>query len=92
MFTFSLSSDGHARDTVAFSEDLETWHKATRPLVDVGPRGSVDERYAHKPSMFATNGALYHFYTAVAPNPSGRLGEVNTHEIRGISVVASCPF
>ena len=92
MFTFSLSSDGFARDTVAFSDDLVTWTKATRPLVDVGPRGSIDERYAHKPSMFTDNGVLYHFYTAVAPNPSGRLGEVNTHEMRGISVAASRPL
>jgi hypothetical protein len=47
-------------------------------LIDTGPPGSVDETYAHKPSLIYHDGALYHFYCAV----SGK----NPNEVRGISV------
>ena len=31
-------------------------------MVDVGPPGSIDEDYAHKPSLIHYRGDLYHFY------------------------------
>lgn len=86
MFYFGLCSDGHARDGVAFSRDLLHWTKAGEVLIDVGPAGSIDSRYAHKPGLFYDRGRLYHYYCAVAPNASGRIGEVETGEARGIAV------
>jgi hypothetical protein len=47
-------------------------------LIDTGPPGSVDETYAHKPSVVWHDGVLYHFYCAV----SGRY----PNEVRGISL------
>ena len=91
MFTYGLSSDGHARDGVAFSRDLVRWTKADEVLVDVGPPGSIDSRYAHKPSVFFRGGTLYHFYCAVAPSPGGRMGEIETGEVRGIALATSRP-
>ena len=41
MFHYALSSDGHARDTVAFSHDLVNWERSNEVLVDVGPPGSI---------------------------------------------------
>jgi hypothetical protein len=53
-------------------------------LIDVGPPGSVDSTYAHKPSVVYHQGALYHFYCAV----SGKW----PNEVRGISVARSRPW
>ncbi|UCH36432.1 MAG: hypothetical protein JSV65_08785 [Armatimonadota bacterium] len=89
MFYYGLSGDGHARDGVAFSDDLVHWEKANEVLVDVGPDGSIDSRYAHKPSAFFHDGTLYHYYCAVAPALSSRIGQVEVSEIRGIAVARS---
>lgn len=89
MFFYTLSSDGRARDSVAFSKDLVHWEKSGEILIDVGPPGSIDSRYAHKPAVFAKDGKLYHYYCAVAPAPERRMGEVEVGEIRGIAVAAS---
>ncbi len=86
MFYFGNCSDGHARDSVAFSTDLVHWQKSGQVLVDVGTEGSIDSRHAHKPSMFFHGGVLYHFYCAVAPAGDVRLGEIEHDEIRGITV------
>ncbi|MCL5998566.1 MAG: hypothetical protein M1546_21295 [Chloroflexi bacterium] len=86
LFYFGNSSDGHARDSVAFSTDLLHWDKCGEVLVDVGPAGAIDSRHAHKPSMFLHAGRLYHFYCAVAPAAGTRLGEIDHDEIRGIAV------
>jgi len=83
MFYFGLCSDGHARDSAAFSRDLLHWEKSNEILVDVGPPGAVDSRHAHKPSLVAHQGRLYHFYCAVAP------GVEKDREIRGITVCTS---
>jgi len=53
-------------------------------LIDVGSPGSVDETYAHKPSVISHAGNLYHFYCAV----SGKW----PNEKRGISVARSRPW
>jgi predicted GH43/DUF377 family glycosyl hydrolase len=89
MFYFGNSTDGHARDGVAFSDDLFTWTKSGRILIDIGPSGSIDSRHAHKPGIIAKDGKLFHFYCAVAPNPDKRIGDVETAEFRGISLATS---
>lgn len=89
MFYFGLSSDGHARDSAALSGDLLHWHKCGQVLVDVGPEGTIDSRYAHKPGMIAKDGVLYHFYCAVRPAEAGETGAIGQAEVRGISVARS---
>jgi len=85
MFYFGNCTDGHAREGVAFSDDLFHWRKARQPLIDVGPPGSIDSKYAHKPGIISKDGKLYHFYCAVAPAIDGQLGEIAHHEVRGIT-------
>jgi len=89
MFFYTLSSDGRARDSVAFSRDLLTWEKTNAILIDVGPPGSIDSKYAHKPAVFTKDGKLYHFYCAVAPPTNRTMGDVEVAEIRGIAVATS---
>ena len=94
MFYFGNCSDHHARDSAAFSRDLLHWEKCGEVLVDVGPEGSIDSRYAHKAGMIAKDGVLYHFYCAVEPvkdrhRRSELLGEIEHDEVRGISVAHS---
>lgn len=85
IFYYGLSSsDGKARDLLAIGRDLYHPVKADSILVDAGPRGSIDEDYAHKPSVVTHGGNLYHFYCAV----SGKWPD----EIRGISVARSTPW
>lgn len=89
MFFYTLSSDGRARDSVAFSKDLLHWRKSNEILIDVGPPGSIDARYAHKPSVFTNEGRLYHYYCAVSPAPDKMIGEVEVSEIRGIALATN---
>ncbi len=79
-FYFGLDGKAVARDLVALSPDLLTTEKCEGVLVDVGAADSVDEKYAHKPSLIYRNGVLYHFYCAVARD-----------DTRGISVATSKP-
>ena len=72
-----------ARDLVATSEDLLHPAKCSEIVIDVGPPGSIDSSYAHKPSLVSYKGDLYHFYCAVS--------RVNGREVRGISVARSRP-
>ncbi len=81
MFYFGLDAAGKARDLLAVGPDPFHPKKAAEIMIDVGPPGSVDETYAHKPSVIWHNGALCHFYCAV----SGKW----PHETRGISVACS---
>ncbi len=89
MFYYALCSDGHARNSVAFSSNLLNWTKSNEILIDVGPPGSIDSRYAHKPGIIARNGILYHFYCAVSPADSPRMGEIEHGETRGIALAHS---
>jgi predicted GH43/DUF377 family glycosyl hydrolase len=89
MFHYTFSSDGHARDSAAFSRDLIHWEKSNEVLVDVGPSGSIDSIHAHTPSVFFNKGTLYHYYCAVAPEPAARTGDVEVDEGRGIAVATS---
>jgi beta-xylosidase len=81
-FYFGLDRNGVARDLVATGPDLLHATKHSAPLIDVGPRGSYDDRYAHKPSIVSSDGDLYHFYCAVGGNP----------QVRGIAVARSRPW
>ncbi|NUM53133.1 MAG: hypothetical protein HUU46_05770 [Candidatus Hydrogenedentes bacterium] len=89
MFFYTLGSDGRARDSVAFSGDLFAWRKSNEILIDVGPPGAVDSRYAHKPSVIVKDGTLYHFYCAVSPMPERTIGDHKQTERRGIGVATS---
>lgn len=80
-FYYSLDSKGKARDLLATGVDLFHPVKVPRILIDVGPPGTVDSTYAHKPSVVTYKGALYHFYCAV----SGKY----PNETRGISLASS---
>jgi predicted GH43/DUF377 family glycosyl hydrolase len=91
MFYFGNAADGHARDGAAVSDDLIHWTKLndSKPLLDVGPAGSIDSTHAHKPGVIASGGVLYHFYCAVRPAKAGETGEIETPEVRGIAVATS---
>jgi len=89
MFYFGNASDGHARDSAAFSADLRQWRKAGEVLIDVGPEGSLDARHAHKPGIISRDGRLFHFYCAVAPAIERQCGDIEREEIRGISLATS---
>ncbi len=84
MFYYGLSSDGKARELLAVGDSLDKFTKAPSILVDVGPPGSVDETYAHKPGIVSSKGVLYHYYCAV----SGKW----PNEVRGIAVARSKPW
>jgi predicted GH43/DUF377 family glycosyl hydrolase len=84
MYYYGLDDKGKARDLLAIGRDANHFSKVNEILIDLGPPGSVDETYAHKPCVFFHDGALYHFYCAV----SGKW----PHETRGISVARSTPF
>jgi predicted GH43/DUF377 family glycosyl hydrolase len=80
VFYYGLDRKGKARDLLAVGKDPFHPVKAEETLIDVGPAGTVDSTYAHKPSIVWHEGALYHFYCAV----SGK--------VRGISVARSRPW
>lgn len=85
LFYYGLSSkDRKARDLLALGERPDHLEKVDAILVDAGPPGSVDDDFAHKPSVIAWSGDLYHFYTAV----SGKY----PNDVRGISVARSRPW
>lgn len=84
LFYFGLDAKGVARDLAAVGPDLYHFAKGNEILIDVGPPGTVDSTYAHKPSVIWHRGDLYHFYCAV----SGRY----PNEVRGISVARSRPW
>jgi len=84
IFYYGLDAEGVARDLLALGKDPLRPEKVADILIDTGPPGSVDETYAHKPSLIYHDGALYHFYCAV----SGKY----PNEVRGISVARSRPW
>jgi predicted GH43/DUF377 family glycosyl hydrolase len=86
MFYFGLAADGHAREGFATSLDLVTWTKASDVLVDIGPTGSIDALYAHKPAVITWDGRLEHYYTAVSLQPQPiHVGQHLQPELRGIA-------
>ena len=83
-FYYSFDRKGKARDLLALGGDPFHPVKVDEILIDLGPPGSVDSTFAHKPSVICHEGTLYHFYCAV----SGKW----PNEIRGISVARSRPW
>lgn len=84
MYYYGYTPRDAARDLLAIGTNPFAFTKVDEVMVDRGPAGSVDETYAHKPSIIYHDGALYHFYCSVAgtwPN-----------ETRGISVARSKPW
>ena len=55
----------------------------------MGPEGSYDSLYAHKPGIITHQGMLYHFYCAVRRTADPHLGEIEYNEIRGIGLATS---
>jgi predicted GH43/DUF377 family glycosyl hydrolase len=84
LFYFGLAKDGKARDLLALGNSPTSFTKVPEVLVDVGKPGSIDDDYAHKPSMIYHNGDLYHFYCAT--------GGKWPNDVRGISVARSRPW
>jgi predicted GH43/DUF377 family glycosyl hydrolase len=84
MFYYGFDKQGKARDLLALGRDPFHFAKAGEILIDLGPPGSVDSTFAHKPSVVYHDGSLYHFYCAV----SGKYPS----ETRGISVARSRPW
>jgi predicted GH43/DUF377 family glycosyl hydrolase len=85
VFYYGLSTKDHkARDLLALGRHADRLRKADGILVDAGPPGSIDDDFAHKPSVIDWDRDLYHFYTAV----SGKY----PHDVRGISVARSRPW
>ena len=85
LYYYGLGSDGRARELLAVGDNpLGPFRKVPEIIIDTGPPGSIDETYAHKPSIISTNGMLYHFYCAVRAH--------DDKELRGISVARSRPW
>jgi predicted GH43/DUF377 family glycosyl hydrolase len=89
MFYFGLAGDGHAREGYATSRDLITWVKSKEILLDVGPPGSVDSLYAHKPAVITRGGVLEHYYCAVARTEPIDISGYTQTETRGITRAVS---
>jgi predicted GH43/DUF377 family glycosyl hydrolase len=83
-FGFNYERPGRARELLALGNDPYHFVKEPDTLIDVGAPGSIDETFAHKPSVIYHDGALYHFYCAVA----GKYPD----EVRGVAVARSKPW
>jgi hypothetical protein len=83
-FGFGYQRPGRACELLALGADPFTFVKVPEVLIDTGAPGSIDETFAHKPSVITHEGALYHFYCAV----SGKW----PNEVRGIAVARSKPW
>jgi hypothetical protein len=83
-FGFGYQRPGRACEMLALGDDPFHFTKIPEILIDTGAPGSIDETFAHKPSVIYHTGALYHFYCAV----SGKY----PNEARGIAVARSRPW
>jgi predicted GH43/DUF377 family glycosyl hydrolase len=83
-FGFNYQRPGRACELLALGNDPYHFVKEPDPLIDTGPPGSIDETFAHKPSLIYHDGALYHFYCGV----SGKYPD----EVRGVAVARSKPW
>lgn len=84
MFYFGLAQDGYARELLALGDTPTRFAKQDEVLIAPGAPGTIDDRYAHKPSVIWHDGALYHFYCAV----SGKW----PNDVRGLAVARSKPW
>jgi predicted GH43/DUF377 family glycosyl hydrolase len=83
MFYYGLEYHRPSRacELLALGRDPLHFSKVPEVLIDTGAAGTIDETYAHKPSVIYHHGALYHFYCAV----SGKYPS----ETRGIALARS---
>jgi predicted GH43/DUF377 family glycosyl hydrolase len=83
-YGFRYERPGRACEMLALGSTPYSFVKASEILIDTGASGTIDETFAHKPSVITHEGALYHFYCAV----SGKY----PNEVRGIAVARSQPW
>jgi predicted GH43/DUF377 family glycosyl hydrolase len=83
-FGFGYERPGRACEMLALGSSPDHFAKVPEILIDTGAPGTIDETFAHKPSVIYHDGALYHFYCAV----SGKW----PNEVRGIAVARSKPW
>lgn len=83
-FGFPYQRPGRACELLALGNDPFHFTKVPEVLIDTGSPGTIDETFAHKPSVIFHDGALHHFYCAV----SGKY----PNEVRGIAVARSKPW
>ena len=90
MFYFGLGNLA-ACDGVAVSKDLLIWTKYPAPILTIGGRGTLDEKYAHKPCVIFHDGMLYHFYCACRDHREGDITD-NHGEFRCITAARTRPW
>jgi hypothetical protein len=83
-YGFRYERPGRACEMLALGANPYSFVKVPGVLIDTGGPGTIDETFAHKPSVVTHEGVLYHFYCAV----SGKY----PNEVRGISVARSAPW
>lgn len=83
-YGFRYERPGKACEMLAIGANPYSFTKAPEVLIDTGAPGTIDETFAHKPSVITHEGVLYHFYCAV----SGQY----PNEVRGIAVARSKPW
>jgi len=83
-YGFRYQRPGRACEMLALGKSPYSFVKVPEILIDTGAPGTIDETFAHKPSVITHEGALYHFYCAV----SGQY----PNELRGIAVARSKPW
>jgi hypothetical protein len=83
-FGFNYERPGRACELLALGPDPLHFEKTPDVLIDVGKPGTIDETFAHKPSLIYHQGALYHLYCAVSGS--------YPNETRGIAVARSRPW
>lgn len=83
-YGYEYHRPARACELLALGSNPFHFTKVDEVLIDVGAPGTVDETYAHKPSVIYHDGALYHFYCAV----SGKY----PNDVRGIAVARSRPW
>jgi predicted GH43/DUF377 family glycosyl hydrolase len=83
-YGFRYQRPGRACEMLALGSNPYSFVKVPEILIDTGAPGTIDETFAHKPSVITHEGALYHFYCAV----SGQY----PNELRGIAVARSKPW
>lgn len=83
-YGFRYQRPGRACEMLALGNNPYSFIKVPEILIDTGAAGTIDETFAHKPSIITYKGTLYHFYCAV----SGQY----PNEVRGIAVARSKPW
>jgi alpha-L-rhamnosidase len=91
MFYFGFDYKA-AQEGIALSDNLLDWRKHEEPIITIGEGDAIDSVFAHKPSIIAHNGILYHFYTACRRPMEGDATCNIFPEFRTIAVATSSPL